>query len=144
MQVVIVTSPFWLVGILLTVIGTRCYKREKRKMATCSETIMSFVSAMICDRDSNGHTYYRPVFKYTWDGKDYETPSSIGSGAYRKKFPIGSEWKLNINPKKPEDFYITEIRTHGFWLAILLMGVFFLILPIFMAVFLSLVGALNV
>lgn len=121
--------PFLLVGGLFTLIGYLSYRSEKRKNALCTETVHAVVSELRRISDKDGTTY-KPFFTFQYGGYTYTVSSSISSTSYRKKFQEGTEWKIYINPKSPDQFACKELNSAKLALFFIYFGLFFVFLPI--------------
>lgn len=121
--------PFLLVGGLFTLIGYLSYRSEKRKNALCTETVHAVVSELRRISDKDGTTY-KPFFTFQYDGYTYTVSPSISSISYRKKFQEGTEWKIYINPKSPDQFVCKELNSAKLALFFVYFGLFFVFLPI--------------
>lgn len=135
--------PFLLVGGLFTLIGYLSYRSEKRKNALCTETVHAVVSELRRISDKDGTTY-KPFFTFQYDGYTYTVSSSISSTSHRKKFQEGTEWKIYINPKSPDQFVCKELNSAKFALFFVFFGLFFVFLPIVVSAILWLAGYVNV
>lgn len=135
--------PFLLVGGLFTLIGYLSYRSEKRKNALCTETVHAVVSELRRISDKDGTTY-KPFFTFQYGGYTYTVSSSISSTSYRKKFQEGTEWKIYINPKSPDQFVCKELNSTKLALFFVYFGLFFVFLPIVVSAVLWLAVYVNV
>lgn len=124
-------------------IGYLSYRSEKRKNALCTETVHAVVSELRRISDKDGTTY-KPFFTFQYGGYTYTVSSSISSTSYRKKFQEGTEGKIYINPKSPDQFVYKELNSTKLALFFVFFGLFFVFLPIVVAAVLWLEAYVNV
>lgn len=101
---------FLVVGILLVGIGLLLLTAKAMAFIKCTvptnATIIKLKKEYIHFRGVK-NTYYRPIVKYSVDGKSY-TEEAYFRTRRKAKYPVDSQINICYNPKKPE-----EIRFSG-------------------------------
>lgn len=115
----VVGTIFIVFSIIFIVSGIFVSLVPKMKSKKCTETVMAEVVELIPVQSSRtsgkGHhrtsVTYRPVFSYTYNGKDYHVES--GTSSYPPAFKVGEEVELKIDPDNPKFFYAPSDKTYG-------------------------------
>lgn len=115
-----VVGTFFIVfSVIFIIIGICAACAPKMKSKKCTETVMAEVIDLLPVKSSSksgrGHNRtsitYRPVFSYTYNGKDYRAESSTSSDP--PAFQVGETVKLKIDPNNPKNFYAPSDKTYG-------------------------------
>lgn len=115
-----VVGTFFIVfSVIFIMIGIFVSLVPKMKSSKCTETVMAEVIELIPVQSSStsgkGHhrtsITYRPVFSYTYNGKDYRAES--GTSSDPPAFKVGEEVELKIDPDNPKDFYAPSDKTYA-------------------------------
>lgn len=90
-------------GLLFLLIGILLVKMFARRRQAATMVTTARVVDVERGRDSNGSTYYYPVFEYYAGGRMLRVKSSVGSSPCR--YQTGEEIELFYDPEKPEKFW---------------------------------------
>ncbi len=132
---------FILFSILFIIVGIVVLMIPKFKAQKCTESVRAEVVENLLvegsHRSKNGHhrasVTYKPVFSFTYNGKDYRIESKSSSDP--PAFQQGEIVELKINPDDPTDFYAPSDKTTRFIGVIFTaMGALFLIIGIVLRV----------
>ncbi|HEZ7985871.1 MAG TPA: DUF3592 domain-containing protein [Ruminococcus sp.] len=133
----IVGTFFICFSVLFIMIGIFVLFLPQIKSKKCTETVIAEVvenlSYESSHRSRNGHrrtnTMYKPVFSFTYNGKDYCVESKTSSDP--PAFQPGEIVELKINPNNPTDFYAPSDKTTSFiGIIFTAMGALFMIVGI--------------
>lgn len=115
-----VVGTFFIVfSVIFIMIGIFVSLVPKMKSKKCTETVMAEVVDLLpvqsSSKSGRGHhrtsITYRPVFSYTYNGKDYRAES--GTSSDPPAFQVGEEVELKIDPDNPKDFYAPSDKTYA-------------------------------
>lgn len=132
---------FILFSILFIIVGIVVLMIPKIKAQKCTESVRAEVVENLLVESSHksgsGHrrtsTMYKPVFSFTYNGKDYLVESKTSSDP--PAFQSGEIVELKINPDDPTDFYAPSDKTTSFiGIIFTAMGALFLIIGIVLRV----------
>lgn len=132
---------FILFSILFIIVGIVVLMIPKIKAQKCTESVRAEVVENLLVESSHksgsGHrrtsTMYKPVFSFTYNGKDYLVESKTSSDP--PAFQPGEIVELKINPDDPTDFYAPSDKTTSFiGIIFTAMGALFLIIGIVLRV----------
>lgn len=132
---------FILFSILFIIVGIVVLMIPKIKAQKCTESVRAEVVENLLvessHRSSSGHRrtsmMYKPVFLFTYNGKDYRVESKTSSDP--PAFQPGEIVELKINPDDPTDFYAPSDKTTSFiGIIFTAMGALFLIIGIVLRV----------
>ncbi|WP_455617132.1 DUF3592 domain-containing protein [Eisenbergiella sp.] len=90
-------------GLLFLLLGLFLMKVFGRRRQTATMITTARVVDVECKRDSNGSTYYYPVFEYYAGGRMQQVVSTFGSSPCR--YQTGEKTELHYDPEKPEKFW---------------------------------------
>ncbi|MBQ2937845.1 MAG: hypothetical protein IJE05_03060 [Clostridia bacterium] len=106
--------------IILKYLKLKCYK----------EIEAIYVKSNAYSSGTGGHglvTQYAPVFKYNFNGKEYEKQTfQTFSKKYIKNLIVGEKYNILIDERKPSRFVINK-KSRNDEILILLMGIFLII-----------------
>ena len=115
----IVTFVFLLSGIAFLAVGIGIGASEKKLQKRCTEKVTAVVidnELKMSDSD-NGTSYtYTPVFRYTYNNKEYTKKSNYSSSP--AVFEEGEETDLYLDPSDPEKYYVPDLKI-GKWLSLI-------------------------
>ncbi|MCM1269158.1 MAG: DUF3592 domain-containing protein [Ruminococcus flavefaciens] len=132
---------FILFSIVFIIVGIVVLMIPKIKAQKCTESVRAEVVENLLvessHRSSSGHRrtsmMYKPVFLFTYNGKDYRVESKTSSDP--PAFQPGEIVELKINPDDPTDFYAPSDKTTSFiGIIFTAMGALFLIIGIVLRV----------
>lgn len=129
---------FLVVSVILSVAGAIALSYHKIKSYSCTESVTATVIENLYGHSeikrtnkrrhiSTEHAVYRPIFRFTYNGVEYDVVSNTASNP--PKFEVGDIVELKINPENPREFYAPADRTTNFIGIIFLgiSGVFFIV-----------------
>ena len=100
---------FMIVGMVFLVRDSKYLIRR----FTCSEVVNAVAAAPDATVSTTGsgkkqhtHTYYHPVFNYTYRNRSYEAYYELSSD--KNYYPAGKAAELHIDPDDPDTFYIAD------------------------------------
>lgn len=127
MKVILVISL--LIGIFITYMGILILIWKSK----CNKEITGTFMKFNVYKSYSGYsvsTSYAPVFKYTYNNKEYESQTFEGfSKKIIDKFTYGKEYNIFINEKKPRKFVIDK-KFRISYVFIIIFGIFFVILSL--------------
>lgn len=132
---------FILFSILFIIVGIVVLMIPKIKAQKCTESVRAEVVENLpvesSHRSNSGRhrtsVMYKPVFSFTYNGKDYLVESKTSSDP--PAFQSGEIVGLKINPDDPTDFYAPSDKTTRFiGIIFTAMGALFLIIGIVLRV----------
>lgn len=132
---------FILFSILFIIVGIVVLMIPKIKAQKCTESVRAEVVENLpvesSHRSNSGRhrtsVMYKPVFSFTYNGKDYLVESKTSSDP--PAFQPGEIVELKINPDDPTDFYAPSNKTTSFiGIIFTAMGALFLIIGIVLRV----------
>ena len=116
---------FLVVGILLVGIGLLLLTAKAMAFIKCTvptnATVIKLKKEYIHFRGVK-NTYYRPIVRYSVDGKSY-TEEAYFRTRRKAKYPVGSKMKLCYNPRNPKETrFVGQLFPLPMGLAFLLIG----------------------
>ena len=135
---------FLIVAVVLSVTGAGLLSYQKIKSKSCTETVTAIVTENLSEQSkikstNKRHrisTIYRPLFRYDYNGVEYDVVSNTASNP--PKFEVGDVVELKINPDNPREFYALVDKTTNFiGIIFLCIGSLLLIICIIISVFIS-------
>lgn len=132
----IVGTFFILFSIVFIIVGIVVLMIPKIKAQKCTESVRAEVIENLPVESSDhrsGNVLYKPVFGFTYNGKDYRVESKTSSDP--PAFQSGEIVELKVNPDDPTDFYAPSDKTTSFiGIIFTAMGALFLIIGIVLRV----------
>lgn len=132
---------FVLFSIVFLIAGIVVLMLPKIKAQKCTESVRAEVVENLpvasSHKSGSGHRrtniMYKPVFSFTYNGKNYNVESKTSSDP--PAFQSGEIVELKINPDDPTDFYAPDDKTTRFiGIIFTAMGALFLIIGIVLRV----------
>lgn len=105
-------------SVIFIAIGSIVMMYPKIKSHKCTETVTAEVVENLSDvshhssvkkHRSHSSVVYRPVFAFTYEGKDYRITSHTASNP--PAFDVGEMVELKIDPDDPKSFYAPADKT---------------------------------
>lgn len=138
----IIGTFFICFSVLFILIGMFVLFLPQMKSKKCTETVRAEVvenlSVKSRHKSVRGHhrtnIIYKPVFSFTYNGKDYCVESKTSSNP--PAFQPGEIVELKINPNNPTDFYAPSDKTTSFiGIIFTAMGALFMIVGILLLIY---------
>ena len=129
----IITLGLVLFGLIFFVVGAVIGAVENKKKKRCTEEVAAVVIENRTVRSTSGNhghsVTYSPVFRYTYNGKEYETQTGYSSSP--AVFSVGEKTTLFVDPDSPSSIYCPRLKV-GKILSIVfgIIGAFFIIVPV--------------
>lgn len=136
---------FIIFSVIFIAIGSIVMMYPKIKSHKCTETVVAEVVDNLSDvshhssgrkHRSHSSVVYRPVFAFTYEGKDYRIKSHTASNP--PAFDVSEKVELKIDPDDPKDFYAPSDKTTSIiGIIFIAMGSLFLIMGIIFVIVFS-------
>lgn len=136
---------FIIFSVIFIAVGSIVMMYPKIKSHKCTETVTAEVVDNLSDIShhssgrkhySNSSVVYRPVFAFTYEGKDYHIESHTASNP--PAFDVGERVELKIDPDDPTNFYAPSDKTTSIiGIIFIAMGSIFLIMGIIFVIVFS-------
>ena len=129
----IITIGLVLFGLIFFIVGAVIGAVENNKKKRCTEEVSAVVIENRTVRStSNNHgrsVTYSPVFRYTYNGNEYETQTGYSSSP--AVFSVGEKTTLFVDPDSPSAIYCPRLKV-GKILSIVFgtIGAIFIVVPI--------------
>jgi len=100
---------FLIIGITFTILGAFGKNQYKELKEQCTKKVDAEVVDLQEYRDSDGDRQWKVIIGYEYKGRYYEEDSGFSSSNAKRKYPIGTELNIKVDPKNPEVFYCIEL-----------------------------------
>lgn len=100
--------------LIISMVGE--YKDRKQ----CTESVTATVVDYYVSRTKKSRTYY-PIFRYMYQGKEYQTRSSKSSSKFKNT--VGKSVKIYVDPKDPNHIYLPGIGKSTLMIGVIIIAV---------------------
>lgn len=129
----IITLGLVLFGLIFFIVGAVLGAVENNKKKRCTEEVAAVVienrTVRSTSRNHGQSITYSPVFRYTYNGTDYETQTGYSSSP--AVFSVGEKTTLFVDPDSPKTIYCPKLKI-GKILSVIfsIIGAAFIIVPV--------------